>query len=547
MNGPEHSQPDRRPRLWNLEPREAAMLAGILVTTALIYMPSLRNGWVFDDLLQIVGADPLHSWTGIAKSFFHDSWWFQNPAHLPQSFYYRPFQTTWFGLNWLILGNHPAAWHFEKIVLELIVVMLCFRLAQLLTGSKTIALLAAGFFAVLPANTEPVAWASAIGEPLVAIFEMGALCCFINRKPGSGMSRGLKLALMLYAAALLSHESAILFPLIVAAYVFLLERIPGGEDSRSLQTAADLMIRARAALRAAAPFLVPVIALLCVRMSLFGAHHLFGMPRPQPAGVYIGWEKPVTPPGLRDLIWTEPVALLAYAGMLIVPGIAGPAHEVGWIYSVAPITFISAGVLASLAAIAWALAWRSSWRNLYLFCAAWSFLTMAPALNLIPLFPLVEDRYLYVPSFGWSLAVATAAVHLAAVSPRARAAVTGAMAVLLAAYAISGVRLERYWHDDLTYFAGCVAYDPHNMYCLRTLVEDLDHESDYPAAVNVLQDAVNRDPDNPYLHMQLLNQYALMPTGAEYFRAEIARRRALRARALAAAAAHDAPTAIPSP
>ena len=310
--------------------------------------------------------------------------------------------------------------------------------------------------------------------------------------------------------------------------------IPNGEDSRSIQNAADLKIRAGAALRAAAPFLVPAIAFLCARMSLFGAHHLFGMPRPQPPGVYIGWEKPVIPPGLLDLILTEPVALLTYIGMLIVPGIAGPAHDVGWILSVAPITFISAGVLAVLAVIALALAWRSSYRNLYLFCAVWSVLTMAPALNLIPLFPLVEDRYLYVPSFGWSLAVATAAVHLAGVSPRARAAVVGAMAMLLAAYAISGVRLERYWHDNLTYFAGCVAYDPHNMFCLRTLVEDLNHKSDFTAAMNVLQQAVNRDPDNHYLHLRLLDQYALMPRGADYFQAEIARRRALRARARAA-------------
>ena len=215
MSASEQSAPIRglestcRPRWWNLEPRESAMLAGILVATAVLYLPSLRNGWVFDDLLQIVGADQLHSWTGIGKSFIHDSWWFFDPEHLPQSFYYRPFQATWFGLNWIILGNHPAVWHFEKIALELIVVMLCFRLAQLLTGSKTIALLAAGFFALLPANVEPVAWASAIGEPLVAIFEMGAMCCFINRKPG--WSRGLKFALILYAAALLSHEVCDLF------------------------------------------------------------------------------------------------------------------------------------------------------------------------------------------------------------------------------------------------------------------------------------------------------------------------------------------------
>jgi hypothetical protein len=541
MNGPEHSQLDRRLRMWNLEPREAAVLAGILLGTAVLYLPSLRNRWVFDDLLQIVGADPLHSWSGIGKSFISDSWWFLSPDHRPHSSYYRPLQASWFGLNYMILGNHPAAWHLEKIVLELIAVLLCFRLAQLLTRSTAIALLTAGFFALLPANVESVVWASAIGEPLVAIFEMGALCCFINRAPGQKWPRGLKFALMLYVGALLSHESAILFPLIVAAYVFLIERIPNGEDLRSIQNAPDQKSRARAALRAAAPFGVLAIAYLCARLNLFGIRHFLGWPHSQPLTVYLGWQKPNAAPTLLGLILTAPVAVLAYVGVLTVPGIAGPAHDVHWIASVTPITFISAGMLAVLAAIASALAWRSSDRKLYLFCGLWSFLTIAPALNLTALWFLVEDRYLYVPSFGWSLAVAVATVHLAAVGPRVRAAVVGTMAMLLAAYAISAVRIEPYWHDDLTYFGGCVAYDPHNTYCLGTLVQELNEKGDAAAAMNVIQEALNLDPNNPYLHRQLLTQYALMPRGADYFAAEIARRRA-RARAAA-----TAPTAISSP
>ena len=84
----------------------------------------------------------------------------------------------------MIFGDHPAAWHFEKIVLQLIAVILCFRLTQLLTRNSSVALLAAALFALLPANVESVVWVSAIGEPLSTTFEMAALCCFIKRKPG---------------------------------------------------------------------------------------------------------------------------------------------------------------------------------------------------------------------------------------------------------------------------------------------------------------------------------------------------------------------------
>ncbi len=380
-------------RGWGLEAREVALLAGILIATALIYMPSLRYGWVWDDKAEIVEKSALQSWAGIAKSFIYDSWWFHDPDHLPQSAYYRPLQLVWFALNRMMLGVHPAAWHFEKIVLELIGVILCFRLAQLLTKNTAMAILAAAIFGLIPANVEAVVWISAIPEPLCAIFEMGALICFIQRKPGTGTSRGLVFALMLYAGALLSHETAVLFWIVVAAYLFLIE------GRRPVE-----------AIRNAAPFALVAGAYLLARWNALGAA-FFGRPNFVPPSIALGWEAPHPPYGPLDLMLTAPVALLTYLGALVVPGIAGPTHDVNWVIGASEKTVVSAGVLVALALIAIALAWRSRDRNLYLFCAVWSLMAIAPAMNLKALAVLVEDRILYAPSVAWSIALAVVAVR----------------------------------------------------------------------------------------------------------------------------------------
>ena len=65
----ESRSPTSAERRWNLEPREAAILATILAATALIYMPSVGYGWIWDDKAEIVQKSELQSWAGIAKSF----------------------------------------------------------------------------------------------------------------------------------------------------------------------------------------------------------------------------------------------------------------------------------------------------------------------------------------------------------------------------------------------------------------------------------------------------------------------------------------------
>jgi hypothetical protein len=499
---------------WNLERREAAMLAAILAATALVYLPSIGNGFVWDDWLQIVDADLIHRWSGVGRSFVNDAWWFQDPTHLPKSAYYRPMQATWFGLNYMIFGDRPAVWHAEKIVLELIGVMLSFRLAQLLTRNSTVALLTAAIFGLLPANAEAVVWASAIGEPLSTICEMGALCCLIGRKPGS--SRAMVSALMLYAVAMLSHETAILFGAIVAAYVFLIERKSVCES-----------------MRLATPFIVVAIAYLFMRLNALGTTNFFGLPYFQDISVSGGWAAPVPPRGARELILTAPVVLLAYLGVLIVPGMAAPAHDVHWITSASASTFVAAGILVMLAAIASVAVWRSSCRNLYLFCTAWSLLALAPSMRLTALATLVEDRLLYAPSFGWSLAFALAIMQLAAAAPRARVAIAGAMALLLAAYAVAIVRAERYWHDDETFFAYCEELDPHDADYLRVRVTLMNQQGDFTSALNVLQHAEALDPENSYIHLKLAKQYSLLQRGQDAV-SEIETTRALWAKERAA-------------
>jgi hypothetical protein len=488
---------------WGLDSRQTALLAAIVLATIAIYLPSLRNGWVFDDWEEFVDNKLIHSWSFVWNSFRYDSWWFKDPTNLPQSVYYRPLENTWFAANALLFGNHPAAWHLAKIILHAVAVVLCFRVAQLLTGDVAIGLLTAALFGLMPAHVEGVVWASSIPEPLTAVFELGALVCLIGRKPGQ--SRGMLSALALYACALLSHETAIFFPLIVAAYVFLIER---GTDEQLAESSP--LNRGLAAVRVSAPFAALAVAYMCVRLAVLGSKYAFTLPHPLSIDEVRGWRLALPHPGALSYLLTLPSVLLTYLGVLAVPGVAGPAHDVDWTTRASPIAFVSAGALAIVATVALVLIWRSSDRRLYLFCAASSLLALAPAMNLSSIWALVQDRYLYMPSFGWSLALAIAALRLAAASPRARTLVATAMALLLASYAVTSIRIEHYWRDDVTFFGQCLAVDPTHLGYRLKLAAAMNKAHDFEGAAQTIQRGTILDPDDAHLHLKLAQQYQMM-------------------------------------
>ena len=57
---------------WGLSSRGLALLALIVVATIAVYLPSLRNGWVSDDLPALVQNSDIRTSSFIKNGFTHD-------------------------------------------------------------------------------------------------------------------------------------------------------------------------------------------------------------------------------------------------------------------------------------------------------------------------------------------------------------------------------------------------------------------------------------------------------------------------------------------
>jgi tetratricopeptide (TPR) repeat protein len=496
--------PPPRPRIWDrVRTKESAAVAGIVALTALVYLRCLGNGYVFDDHEMILVNRYIGEWSFLWKALVNDSWWFRDPAHLPQSHYYRPLQDIWLGLNYQVFGLNPVGPHALMVGLHLVAVVFAYRIATRLAADRIAGVVAALLFGLLPVHAEAVIWATAIPESLAGTLQLGAFDFYLRYREGN-FSRGLTWSMTLFAGALLSHESAIGFPLLVAVHGFLFAKNGDRLDGKAVSARAPLKDashphpdphpnplpgqgevisqRIRGAVAIAVPFIILAIVYLGARFAVLG---------------FITKRDVNNHATLAQIVLTLPTVVVHNLADIINPWQAGPSHRITWVDSPWSADFwmpaVGLGLIGAAGLIALA---DSPKRKVYLFSVAWVFIAMAPVLNLGILYPnaLVADRYLYFSSFGYCLMAgqAVAAIGRANLTPtRPLAATVGLVA---AVYGLTLWQVQHFWHDEIALFGRCIERFPESGFCHNRLGMALQSAGDMKGAEQELTTAFKLDP-----------------------------------------------------
>ena len=428
-----------------------------------LYLPTLGDGFVWDDRIQILLNSALADWSFVWKSLARDVLWFRDPYHLPQSPHYRPLWDIWLALNYHAFGRNAALWHAVRIGLHGLAVFLVYRIARGLAPGEWAALGAALLFGVLPIQVSAVAWASTPELP-AACLELGAFCLFLGRDRGRWRQ---PVAVLLFAAALLMTEQAITFAGIPATFVLLVET--GGR-------------RLRRALIAAAPYAAIAVAYLVLRRSVLGL--VVGLNE---------WGHL----SLADVASTIPWKLLAYFGMLAAPLAAGPVHSPVPAVGLVSLQFwVPLAGLAAVGAAGLCLFRRHQHRSLYLFCALWFLLAVAPVLIIggPSAHIAMQDRYLYFASAGWCIALADIAAGIVWRGAVARGGIIVGGALLVLAYGVVAARAQQVWHDEIRLFAECIRRAPQVAVWHEGLGRALSEHGDAASALHEFATGVALDP-----------------------------------------------------
>ena len=178
---------------------------GLLVAVA--YLPTLSNGFVWDDRA-FTEAAPVREAAGIWRIWFA-------PSDIKGEGHYWPLTYTTFWLEHRLWGFWAPGYHGINMLLHFVNVVLIWRLLARLNALPVWgAWTAAALFAVHPVHVEAVAWVIGRKDLLATLFYLGAALAWLRSLDAAAARRRRwhLLALALFAASLLCKSIGITLP-----------------------------------------------------------------------------------------------------------------------------------------------------------------------------------------------------------------------------------------------------------------------------------------------------------------------------------------------
>lgn len=455
----------------------------IVVLTVITYLNCLPNHFVYDDTSTIVENRLIKDWGNFHTLFTHD--YFKYSGELT----YRPLVTLSYFIDYSLWHMNPMGYHLVNVILHIVNVILIYFLVLLLfrqydkykrqcshnqIANTSFALLTCALFAVHPIVSEVVNVISYREDLIATAFLITSFLLFllykervlaqhtevknanliyshqmerkaihapaqqpvIEQASFKPFPKGTVFlyagALATYFLALLSKESAIVLPALIFFFDLLSNTRAGANSRTSLpfpgyKTVTKIM---------RSSFFLGYIGISVVYLII----RFLVLHSPQ--------EKIAYPEGSFLVnMFTMTKVLGRYIASIFLPLSLNADYHVLYLKTPLTLSFvIPLFMLISVAIIAIRLRKKVTAQpyHVALFAILWSFVSILPVMNIIPLANIMADRYLYLPILGFCLFLSAILLHLRTVIKYP------VIVSLILFYIVITVARNNIWRDEFT-------------------------------------------------------------------------------------------------
>ena len=454
--------------------RPAAGVLLIAVVGGGAFWNTLGGEFVWDDRSLVLENEYVKHRRNLPGFFLSD--FSEHSADPHRSGYYRPLILVSYFVDASLWGDRPAGFHATNVLFHILNSILVYGFARSM-ASRRASLIAGVLFAAHPVHTEAVAWVAGRTDLICCFFGLIAFVCFARSSRSAGRRRtAWYLASLLgLGLGLLSKETAIVLPLLFVAY----DRYRGTEGRRVRYYAGAFAVAG---------------AYLIARVLVLG--------QLGPDRAYYGGS-------VWTSLLTSVTILASYVGLLLAPvrlsamrsttypSIRSPFH---------PSFIVSAVVVGSLFVAASRLVKVSRGAS---FGILWIVVTLLPVLNLVPIYELIAERFLYIPSIGFCLALGIALDAMFRRKGALRVVALGLTGLTVAVYLVLAMDRNADWRDEITLYTRTAEDSPRAYMAHYNLGTIYLVQGEYDRAIRALQRAVSLHPSYMQACYNMACAYAL--------------------------------------
>ena len=429
----------------------------------LAYLNSIPNEFIWDDI-DIIKENPLiRDFSNLFK-FFTTSWWGESSS-IPN---YRPLTVTSLLINYKVTGISAEGFRIVNILLHTVNSLLVLLLAMAVGIRGIFALTAAVVFAVHPIHTESVVWIVGRAELLACTFFLASLILNIS----TSKTRFTLISLALYFCALLSKESAITLPIIIFACQHLFVHKGGRKDIK-------------ASLISTAPYLALTLAYLILRVSIIGSMGEASFSFANLIGPY-------------NLFLTMTRVVLHYWQLLFYPVVLRAHYHLSDFPVSGSIAdpFVMVSIFIHMIIFTVAAFYYKRDKRITL-SILWVYVTLALYMHIIPFQWLMAERFLYIPSIGFSLLLGSALMtgfgRIERTSIK-KFVLTPLIIIFIAGLSVKTVSRNMVWKNEVVFFKEIIRYEPWLAIAHASLGNALLNENKIDEAISSYQQAANINP-----------------------------------------------------
>ena len=452
-----------RPEILAKRARHTFPAAAFLFTVCLLlYANTAFNQFAFDDNGLVLENRFFIDGTSVQEIFTTN---YRFGANTPGDGLYRPLAMFSCYLNFLVAGLDPVSFHLTNVVLHAIVTVLLFMVVRQLTGGFLLSLLTSMLFAAHPIHTEAVANVAGRPELLYTAFLLAAwLMLETIKRPAISYPVS---ALLLFGA-LLSKETAVVFPFLVLTVDYIRNKLPRKQ----------MLARFAVLLAAVGVYLV-------IRWAVLGGTAIGSIPRYYDNPLY--FMDPAMRAANALVVLGHYLSLTLLPWRLISDYSLNTVPLTGTAGSVVPLAMVAAGVIGLYFAFR-----RKSSHPEYLYGAALFVFPWFLVSNLVlPVGTVMGERLMYFPSAGMMLILACGLLWLL---QRQRLTMLALTAAIMTFYAVQTVARNRDWYDDRTITVRDFEKAPENIKLMANMGWWAKQDGKPDLAQQYYQQAVDRYP-----------------------------------------------------